>query len=145
MESLMWPTTPTCWSPTTAGCTGCLLPSIAAPVPSRSPTSRLIIKTARWHSGAAQFTNDCIWSFVWCTWWAKDGFTHPCWEAESGHCAGTVLRQKVGEKTHNCMEKKKEKINTLWVRAHWNRKRVLLYLHPQIPDLQCQRGWTNLG
>lgn len=46
MASLMWPTTPMCWSIARAGCTGCLLLSIAALVPSRSPISHLIIKTA---------------------------------------------------------------------------------------------------
>lgn len=53
--SLTWRTTPTCWSATPATCTGCLLPSIAARVPSRSPTSRLIIRTAHWHSGHHRF------------------------------------------------------------------------------------------
>lgn len=47
MASLMWPTMPTCWSQMLAGCTGFLLPSIAAPVPLKSPISLLIIKTAR--------------------------------------------------------------------------------------------------
>ena len=54
MASLTWLTMPMCWSATLGGCTGYLPLSIGALVPLRSPTSRLTIKTARYHSGEVQ-------------------------------------------------------------------------------------------
>lgn len=53
MASLTLLTTLTCWLIAQVGCTGCLLPSIVAPVRLKSPTSPLIIKTALWFSGVA--------------------------------------------------------------------------------------------
>lgn len=52
MASLTWPTTPTCWSAATVGCTGYPQLFIAALVPSKSPIFHSTIRTAPWLSGA---------------------------------------------------------------------------------------------
>lgn len=57
MASLMWPTMPMCWSAAMVGCTGYRQLFIAALVPSKSPISLLIIRTAPWPSGATHLFN----------------------------------------------------------------------------------------